>query len=149
MLSITPYLGFQNGRCREALNFYQQCVGGEISCCMTFAGTPVENETNKDQVMHAALSINGKPVLMASDGCGDCGDGKQVAHGPPSAANSLSACFATEADADAAFAKLLVGGSVLMPLEHQFWGAKFGMLTDKYGFVWMISNHPSEAGSNN
>ncbi|MGV3710577.1 MAG: VOC family protein [Gemmatimonas sp.] len=26
-----------------------------------------------------------------------------------------------------------------MPLETQFWGARFGMLTDKFGINWMFN----------
>jgi len=26
-----------------------------------------------------------------------------------------------------------------MPLKKQFWGATFGMLTDKFGVHWMIN----------
>jgi len=37
-----------------------------------------------------------------------------------------------------AFNKLSKGGRVDMPLEKQFWGDTFGMLTDKYGVHWMI-----------
>jgi PhnB protein len=31
------------------------------------------------------------------------------------------------------FNKLAAGGKVTMPLQKQFWGAKFGMLVDKFG----------------
>ena len=30
-----------------------------------------------------------------------------------------------------------------MPLQDTFWGAKFGMLTDKFGINWMF-NHDYE-----
>ncbi|MBV9700167.1 MAG: VOC family protein, partial [Candidatus Eremiobacteraeota bacterium] len=26
-----------------------------------------------------------------------------------------------------------------MPMQEMFWGAKFGMLTDKYGIDWMVN----------
>jgi PhnB protein len=31
------------------------------------------------------------------------------------------------------FNGLSEGGTVMMPVEHQLWGALFGMLTDKFG----------------
>ena len=31
------------------------------------------------------------------------------------------------------------GGTVMMPLADAFWGAYFGMLTDKFGINWMIN----------
>jgi PhnB protein len=37
------------------------------------------------------------------------------------------------------FAGLSEGGKVKLPLQDMFWGAKFGMLTDKYGIHWMFN----------
>jgi uncharacterized glyoxalase superfamily protein PhnB len=31
------------------------------------------------------------------------------------------------------------GASVGMPLQDTFWGARFGMLCDKYGINWMLN----------
>ena len=35
--------------------------------------------------------------------------------------------------------KLAEGGKITMPLEDTFWGAYFGMLTDKFGMHWMFN----------
>ncbi|MGZ5305046.1 MAG: VOC family protein, partial [Bacteroidia bacterium] len=40
---------------------------------------------------------------------------------------------------DSFYTKLSAGGQATMPMENTFWGAKFGMLTDKYGQHWMIN----------
>jgi PhnB protein len=37
------------------------------------------------------------------------------------------------------FPKVAEGGKITMPLQDQFWGARFGMLTDKYGIHWMFN----------
>ncbi len=37
------------------------------------------------------------------------------------------------------FSKISPGGKVAMPLQDQFWGARFGMLTDKFGIHWMFN----------
>ena len=29
--------------------------------------------------------------------------------------------------------------TIIMPLADQFWGARFGMLTDKFGLNWMFN----------
>jgi len=31
------------------------------------------------------------------------------------------------------------GGKVTMPLADAFWGARFGMLVDKFGLHWMFN----------
>jgi len=37
------------------------------------------------------------------------------------------------------FNKMAEGGTVTMPLAEQFWGAKFGMVKDKFGIRWMFN----------
>ena len=36
------------------------------------------------------------------------------------------------------YEKLKQDGQTTMPLKEQFWGDKFGMLTDKFGTKWMF-----------
>ena len=43
-------------------------------------------------------------------------------------------------EADKLFKGLSSGGKVTMPLADAFWGAYFGMVTDKFGIQWMV-NH--------
>ena len=37
------------------------------------------------------------------------------------------------------FDALAEGGAVRMPLHDAFWGARFGMVTDKFGVRWMLT----------
>jgi PhnB protein len=37
------------------------------------------------------------------------------------------------------FLKLSEGGNVTMELQDTFWGAFFGMWTDKFGINWMVN----------
>ena len=53
---------------------------------------------------------------------------------------SLSVDCDSAAEAERFFTALSGGGIVKMPLADQFWGAKFGMLVDKFGINWMV-NH--------
>jgi PhnB protein len=49
------------------------------------------------------------------------------------------------AELDEKFAKLAEGGKITMPVEDTFWGARFGMLTDKFGVHWMFNyDYPQE-----
>ena len=45
----------------------------------------------------------------------------------------------SEAEATAIFGKLAQGGQVLMELQDTFWGAKYGKVKDKFGFVWDLN----------
>ena len=53
MKNLNPYINF-SGKCREALNFYKECLNGEIETLSTFAEAPGEtDEKFKDNVMHS------------------------------------------------------------------------------------------------
>ena len=92
-------------------------------------GPPVTPET-ENRVMHANFKGPGC-AFMASD----ASPGKTYGEGPM----SLSIAAADLAEAERVFNNLAAGGNVEMPLTDMFWGAKFGMLTDKFGIDWMIS----------
>jgi PhnB protein len=47
--------------------------------------------------------------------------------------------FDTVAQAEQAFAALLPGGQVTMPLAPSFWSKTFGMLTDRFGVSWAVN----------
>ena len=55
MTQINAYLSF-NGGCREAMNFYKECQGRELTL-QTAEGTPMEAQCAgalKDQIMHGS-----------------------------------------------------------------------------------------------
>jgi PhnB protein len=53
---------------------------------------------------------------------------------------SLSLNFDSVADIERVFGALSEGANITMPLQDTFWGARFGMLTDRFGINWMF-NH--------
>jgi PhnB protein len=70
---------------------------------------------------------------MGSDRPGDMGKGTtgdnfSIAIGPES-----------KEEANRIFNGLSAGGKVMMPLQDSFWGAYFGMFTDKFGIQWMVN----------
>ncbi|RYG09923.1 MAG: VOC family protein, partial [Chitinophagaceae bacterium] len=42
-------------------------------------------------------------------------------------------------EADKLYAGLAEGGQATMPMSNTFWGAYFGMFTDKFGINWMVN----------
>ena len=132
MKSFNVYLAF-NGRCEEALNFYKGCFGGEINYMQRFGDAPTEMpDADKDKIMHAQLQVD-DIVIMASDGNADfkATSGNQI---------SLNMNFDSKDEQVKVFDKLKEGGLVQMELQDTFWGAHFGMLTDKYGITWMLNS---------
>ena len=131
-MQLFPYLNF-NGDCEAALNFYQSIFGGEIVGLSRFGESPMEvSDADKNRVMNATFNFGNGSSLMASDSM----PGQDVTSG-----SNITLCIGTE-DIEATnrcFAQLAEGGLITMPLDNTFWGARFGMLTDKYGISWMFN----------
>lgn len=135
MASLNPYLNFK-GNTEEAFNFYKSVFGGEFLTLQRFKDTPDGDkiaEADRDKIMHVALPIGGN-ILMATDALESMGQHLQVGTNI-----SLSVDAASEAEAEKIFQALSAGGKVEMPLEKAFWGALFGMLTDRFGIQWMVN----------
>ncbi len=132
MEAIIPYLNF-NGNAAEALQFYAKALNGTIEYQQTFGESPMETtEEFKDKILHASFKAGDLHFLVS-----DCPPGVSVKEGDNL---HLSLNFTDEAEMDKTFAALSDGAKITMPLQDTFWGAKFGMLNDKFGFNWMF-NH--------
>lgn len=51
----------------------------------------------------------------------------------------LSINFTESEEQQKVFNKIGEGGKVTMVLQETFWGARFGMLSDKFGINWMFN----------
>lgn len=133
-MNIEPYLFF-NGRCEEAIDFYKTALGAEVSMLTRFKDSPEPHQPgmlppgSENKIMHVNLRI-GDTNVMASDG--RC-TGKTEFQG-----FGLSLPAANEADAGRKFTALADGGQVQMPLGKTFWSPLFGMVSDRFGVLWMI-----------
>jgi len=137
MAEFNAYLKF-NGNCREAMRFYQSCLGGEISL-MTVGEAPIKNQMPaemQDKIMHSVLT-SGSIMLMGSDMIGEDG----YRHG-----NTLSLCLVCKSreEIETLFSKLSAGGRATHALKEEFFGT-YGDLVDKYGFSWMFQYGQGQA----
>ena len=134
-MSLSTYLTF-DGNCREAFEFYRSVFGGEFSVIQAFADGPPDMpmpDGAEDLVMHVSLPV-GSSVLMGSD--------RGPGFGPPLVAGnnlSISIQGRSREHCDDVFARLSAGGKATMPLQEMFWGAYYGMCTDRFGINWMIN----------
>lgn len=131
-MQVEPYLFFE-GRCEEALEFYREALGAEVTALFRFKESPEPGMCPSgagEKVMHANLRI-GDTTIMVSDG--DC-------QGPPAFQGfSLSLSLTDTAQAERLFAALADGGQIQMPLAKTFWSPLFGMVADRFGVSWMIN----------
>jgi PhnB protein len=130
-MQVQPYLFF-DGRCDEALQFYQKALGAKVDMLMRFKEAPDQSMISPgshDKVMHAAVHIGDTQVLMSDGRC----QGK-----PDFQGFSLAITAPDAADAEKRFNALAEGGQVRMPLGETFFASRFGMVADKFGVGWMI-----------
>jgi PhnB protein len=138
-MQIQPYLFF-GGRCEEAIEFYREALGAQLSMLMRFRESPDPLPPGQlppgfeDKVMHACVQI-GDTAVMASDGCSTDAPGFQ--------GFSLSITVPDAAKAEEVFAALADGGQVQMPLAETFWSPRFGMVADRFGVGWMVNTTPA------
>ena len=129
---INSYLTF-NGNCREAMQFYKECLGGELSF-QTVEESPFTKKLPtklKDCIVHSTLK-NETFVIMASDMVDDKGliKGNAV---------SLLLDCSSEEEIKNRYAKLSSGGEATHPPTVSFWGTLFGGLIDKFGNHWLLN----------
>ncbi len=130
MLSLNPYLNF-NGNCRTAMEFYKTCLDGQLHI-QTFGESGIPgDESIKDQVIHATLTGDGWH-FMASDN----GNQSHVVFGNHIHMSMVGDKLEKMTEM---FNHISEGGTVVMPLQKQFWGDTFGMITDKFGIGWMFN----------
>ncbi|RXK62342.1 VOC family protein [Lacibacter luteus] len=129
--TLNPYLSFE-GNCAEAMQFYQQCFGGELNI-QKVKEAPIAAQMPpqiQEQVMHAQLN-SGAIVIMGSDM-----NRTKLNNG-----NGTHLCVqcTSEEEAHRFFNHLAIDGSIIEPLARMFWGGLYGSLTDKYGKYWLFN----------
>jgi uncharacterized protein YndB with AHSA1/START domain/uncharacterized glyoxalase superfamily protein PhnB len=130
MVKLSPYLRF-NGNCREAMGFYKECLGGELTI-MTMGESPMASQMPpemKNRVMHSMLKKDNM-TFMASDAMGP----EKIMKGNTI---SLSIMGIDMEEIRPYFSKLSSGGVIKHPLKKTFFGV-YGDFTDKFGIDWMF-----------
>jgi PhnB protein len=127
---LNPYISF-DGNAREAMEFYKQVLGGELTI-NTFGEFGAPDGPGADNVMHAQLESPSGFTLMASD----TPPGMEYKPG-----DNISISLSGD-DADELrgyWDKLSGNGTVTMPLEKQMWGDEFGSCVDQFGITWLVN----------
>lgn len=140
-MSIEPYLMF-DGRCDEAIAFYQEALGAKLEMLMRFSESPdpippdMLPPGNEDKVMHASIFVGDARIMMSDGNCGGnaaCFKGFCLSYTVPDATTAARV-----------FKALCEGGQVTMPLGETFWSPCFGMVEDKFGMGWMVTTPESK-----
>jgi PhnB protein len=124
------YLMF-NGNCEEAINFYKDKLGGNLISMQRYGEVPAGQSSESYKIMHAVMDLQGF-ILMLSD----TNEGANVTMGDNF---SIALDIKSDGEVDRVFDALSTGGQVKMAVQDTFWGARFGMCTDKFGVNWMVN----------
>lgn len=131
-MKLTPYLLF-DGKCAEAMLFYQTCLGGNLTMTRV-KDTPAKDHMNASQqekVLNAHLNT-GTMEISASD---------WLALNETPVRGNATCMFVnggTREDLHKLFDKLAEGAQVTNPLSPTYFGV-YGALNDKFGVRWMFA----------
>jgi PhnB protein len=132
---LNPYLNF-DGNAREAMQFYANVFGGDLSMS-TFSDLGADGP-DANRIMHAQLQTKDGYTIMGAD------VPSTMSYQPMAGSSvSISGGEADSARLHGYWDKLSAGGSTSMPLAKQSWGDEFGMCTDKFGVPWMVDIGPT------
>ncbi len=139
MTTVNVYLTFE-GNCEEAFNFYRSVFGGKFSDVNRFKemppqeGQPPMPPEMGEKIMHISFPISKETQLMGSDTGGEWANNITVGNNFTISVNSDD-----KNETKRIFDALSAGGNITMPFDKTFWGAWFGMCTDKFGINWMVN----------
>ncbi len=130
MPTVNPYLIF-DGQCKEAMRFYQQCLGGDLQLQTVGESALAEQmpPAYKDAILHSSLRTK-QWVLMGSD----------MHRTTLNDGNTVHLCIIchTEEELNDFFSRLSQDGEVISPITEMPWQAKLGELRDRYGKWWVL-----------
>jgi PhnB protein len=136
MASFSVFLFF-GGDCRQALEFYCRVFKQPLPQAMTYGQNPGGAEDgDKDRILYASIPICGTNVMFS-----DCPSSFHFIRGNHAA---LTLGLEDEGEIRRIYRELSEGGGENMKLGKTFFSDLFGMVTDKFGIIWQISQIPAQ-----
>jgi PhnB protein len=129
-IQLCPYVNFQ-GRAREAMEFYQKALGGNLSLQTVGEQGVTKPAGPEDSIAYARLEADGV-LIIGVDG--------HPSYPPTVGENMALALAGTDKDhLTQIFFELAEGGKVKMPPTVQPSGSEVGWFVDKFGINWMVT----------
>ena len=123
--TVTPYLAVDDAA--AAIDYYKKAFG---------ATERVRMDTPDGRIGHAELEIGDSLVMLADPF-------PEASTRPPSElGGTTGSVFLYVEDVDAVVKRAVdAGATVTMEVADQFWGDRFGTVTDPFGQVWSVATH--------
>jgi PhnB protein len=97
------------------------------------------------KLIHAAVQINGSTVMLQDD-FPEMSGGKSMT--PKALGGSPVTIHLVVTDVDNQFQRAVdAGATVVMPVEDQFWGDRYGVLQDPFGHQWSMGQPVREVST--
>ena len=123
--TLTTYLTIENAA--EAIDYYKDVFG---------AKERIRMEAPDGKIGHAELEI-GDSLLMLSDAFPGA-----TSRPPTELGGTTAGAFMYVEDVDAVVKRAVESGATItMEIADQFWGDRFGTITDPFGHSWSIATH--------
>jgi PhnB protein len=123
--TATPYLVIDGAA--EAIDYYKNAFGAKERMRMEAPG---------NRIGHAEIEI-GDSLVMLSDAFP-----QSTTKAPTELGGTTAGVFLYVEDVDAVVKKAVdTGATVTMEVADQFWGDRFGSITDPFGHSWSIATH--------
>lgn len=125
---LSPHITVSDAK--AAIEFYKKAFGA----------TELNRHAAPDgkRIMHAALDVNGG-TLMLNDEFPEYTGGKSST--PEALGGTPVTLHLQVGDADTVFNQAVAAGAkVKFPLMDQFWGDRYGQVTDPFGHSWSIGS---------
>lgn len=134
-MTFELFMNFNDGQCREAMEFYAAAFKSRVENVMTFGEAPEDpsypiKESEKDRIMYASVKIGDKDIMfmdMSSDF-------------PLTIGNNIVPCINVHDhdEIDRLYTELSAGGTTIMAPQKQFFSDYYTMFIDKFGVTWQI-----------
>jgi len=123
--TITPHLSVRDAA--RAIDFYQRALGAQLLFV---------HKLSNGKVMHATMRVGDSRFQFADEFPG------MGTPAPPTLGGSPVVLNLCVEDVDHLFNRAVTAGAkVTLPLENQFWGARYGQIVDPFGHSWALFSH--------
>ncbi|KAA9014335.1 VOC family protein [Sphingobium limneticum] len=134
-LAVTTHLNFR-GQARAALDFYKQIFGGE-QALMTYAamGQPELGHSPDHIIWGQVVADDGFRIMAFDVRAGQDHDAGTNAFYVSLRGSSMD-------EIRQRWAGLAEGATIQQPMAPSAWSPLYGMLTDRFGVIWIVDVDP-------
>ena len=126
--TATPYLIIRDAA--RAIEFYKKAFG---------ASEIMRMADPSGKIAHAEIKIGDSPIMIGEE------SPDRGARSPEALGGSPVSIFLYVEDVDGLSRQAIAAGAkVLMPVQDQFWGDRYGKLADPFGHHWDVATHKED-----